>query len=201
MLERRRDRMPPKAKFTREQIINAALELIRAEGFENLTARALGKKLGSSACPVFTVFENMEEVQQALLEAIKAVYKGYVKKGLMENPAFKGVGTQYILFAMKEPKLFQILFMREQPKLPTIGNVLSIIDESYDEILASITAGYGLNEKDAKRLYRHLWIYTHGIAALCVTKMCSFTEEEISTMMTEIFVSLLKKIKEEKANA
>ena len=192
--------MPPKAKFTREQITKAALEIVRAENFESLTARALGKKLGSSACPIFTVFENMEDVQRAVLEAVKAVYKEYVERGLSENPAFKGVGTQYILFAIKEPKLFQILFMSEQSELPDIDNVLPVIDESYDQILASITEGYGLEEKDAERLYKHLWIYTHGIASLCATKMCRFTGEEISGMITEVFSSLLKKMKEGQKN-
>ena len=192
--------MPPKAKFTREQITKAALEIVREENFERLTARSLGKKMGSSACPIFTVFENMEEVQQAVLEAVKDVYKGYVEKGLSENPAFKGVGTQYILFAMNEPKLFQILFMSEQTELPDIDNVLPLIDESYDKILASITAGYGIKGKDAERLYQHLCIYTHGIASLCATKICRFTGKEISEMITEVFSSLLKKIKEGKSN-
>lgn len=191
--------MPPRAKFTKEQITQAALEIVRTENLESLTARALGKKLGSSACPVFTVFENMEEVQQAVLEEVKAVYRGYVERGLSENPAFKGVGTQYILFAIKEPKLFQILFMSEQTEHPDIDNVLPIIEESYDKILASITGAYGIEGKDAERLYKHLWIYTHGIASLCATKMCSFTGEEISGMITEVFSSLLKKMKEGKA--
>ncbi len=189
--------MPPKAKFTREQITSAALEIVRTENFESLTARALGKKLGSSACPIFTVFGNMEEVQQAVLEAVKAVYKGYVERGLSEKPAFKGVGTQYILFAIKEPKLFQILFMSEQTERPDIDNVLPIIDESYDKILESIIAEYKVEVKDAERLYKHLWIYTHGIASLCATKMCRFTGEEISKMITEVFSSLLKNVKGE----
>lgn len=189
--------MPPKAKFTREQITKAALEIVRTENFESLTARALGKKLGSSACPIFTVFKNMEEVQRAVLEAVRDVYKEYVEKGLSERPAFKGVGTQYILFAMNEPKLFQILFMSEQTQLPDVDNVLPIIDESYDKILASIITGYGIETNKAEKLYKHLWIYTHGIASLCATKMCRFTGEEISEMMTEIFLSLLDKIKGE----
>ena len=187
--------MPPRAKFTKEEIIQAALEIVRTEGLESLTARALGKKLGSSACPVFTVFENMEEVQQAMLEEVRAVYRGYVERGLTENPAFKGVGTQYILFAIKEPKLFQILFMSEQTEHPDIDSVLPIIEESYDKIFASITGAYGIEGKDAERLYKHLWIYTHGIASLCATKMCRFTGEEISEMITEVFSSLLKKMK------
>ena len=81
---------------------------------------------------------------------------------------------------------------------PDFENVLPLIDESYEQILLSITAGYGLQETAAERLYRHLWIYTHGIAALCVTQTCCFTGEEISEMLTEVFSSLLKKIKEEK---
>ncbi|MCI9439972.1 MAG: TetR/AcrR family transcriptional regulator [Ruminococcus sp.] len=188
--------MPPKAKFTKEQITKAALEIVRAENMESLTARALGKKLGSSACPIFTVFENMEEVQNAVLEAVRDVYKEYVEKGLSERLAFKGVGTQYILFAMNEPKLFQILFMSEQAGLPGIGNVLPMIDESYDKILASITDGYGIEVNEAEKLYRHLWIYTHGIASLCATKMCCFTGSEISEMITEVFISLLNNMKE-----
>lgn len=192
--------MPPKAKFTREQITKAALEIVRTENPENLTARALGKKLGSSACPIFTVFENMEEVQQAVLEAVRHVYREYVEKGLSESPAFKGVGTQYILFAINEPKLFQILFMSEQTELPDIDNVLPMIDESYDKILASITTGYGIEGKTAERLYKHLWIYTHGIASLCATKMCRFTGSEINEMITEVFISLLNKMKEGKNN-
>lgn len=190
--------MPPKSKFTREQITQAALNIVREQGLEGLTARALGKRLGSSACPIFTVFENMEEVQQAVLEAAGACYREYVERGLSEKPAFKGVGTQYILFAVEEPRLFQILFMSGRTGRPDFENVLPLIDESYEQILLSITAGYGLQETAAERLYRHLWIYTHGIAALCVTQTCCFTGEEISGMLTEVFSSLLKKIKEEK---
>lgn len=189
--------MPPKAKFTKAQITEAAFGILREEGMENLTARALGAKLGSSACPIFTAFANMEEVQQSAIAAAKALYKEYVEKGLSETPAFKGVGMQYIQFAVHEPKLFRRLFMTEQTTVPDFDRVLPLLDQSYAEILASITENYGVTNTAAQRLYSHLWIYTHGIATLCATKMCRFTEEEISDFLTEVFVSLLKKCKEE----
>lgn len=192
--------MPPKAKFTKAQITDAALDIIREMGTDRLTARAVGKKLGSSVCPIFTVFKNMEEVHQSVNEAAKAVYKAYVDKGLGEVPAFKGVGTQYILFAINEPKLFQLLFMTGQTAVSNLEGVLPLIDENYDKILSSIVTGYGIERNAAKRLYRHLWIYTHGIASLCVTRMCRFTGEEISNMMTEVFVSLLNSVKREQRN-
>lgn len=192
--------MPPKAKFTRDEIIKASLAIVKAEGFKALTARALGAKLGSSARPIFTVFDSMEEVQQAVLDEAKRIYKQYVECGLKETLPFKGVGIQYILFAMEEPKLFQLLFMKEQELVPNLSGVLPLIEESYDDILYSIQSSYALDANMSKKLYHHLWIYTHGIASLCATKMCCFTAEEMNTMMTEVFVSLLKNMKGDQKN-
>lgn len=187
--------MPPKAKFTKEEIITAALGIVRESGFNALTARSLGERLGSSARPLFTVFKSMEEIQNETTDAAKELYDGYVRKGLSEKPAFKGVGTQYIKFAIDEPHLFSALFMKNRADTPEVGEVLPLIDDNFDEILRSITEGYGLNTAEALRLYRHLWIYTHGIAVLLITGLCSFSEDEISEMMTDVFVSLMKKIK------
>lgn len=188
--------MPPKAKFKKEEITKAALDIVKADGFEALTSRELGIRLGSSARPIFTVFKNMEEVQQAVIQSAKMLYKEYVNKGLTAEHPFKGVGTQYILFSVNEPKLFQLLFMTEQSEIPNLLGVLPLIEESYEKILLSIQEDYGISKPLAEKLYRHLWIYTHGIATLCATKMCRFTSAEISSMMTEVFTSLLKNVKE-----
>lgn len=190
--------MPPKAKFTRNEIIKAAMGIVRKEGVSALTARVLGAELGSSARPIFTLFQNMEEVQQSVITAAKELYAEYVERGLSEELPFKGVGTQYILFSIKEPKLFQLLFMTEHENIPDLSGVLPLIDDNYEKILLSIQKGYGLNEKSAEKLYRHLWIYTHGIATLCATGMCRFTKEEIGEMVTEVFSGLLGKVKEGK---
>ena len=192
--------MPPKAKFKKEEITKAALDIVKADGFEALTSRELGIRLGSSARPIFTVFKNMEEVQQAVIQSAKMLYKEYVNKGFAAAHPFKGVGMQYILFSVNEPKLFQLLFMTEQKQIPDLSGVLPLIDESYEQILLSIQDDYKISRPSAKKLYHHLWIYTHGIASLCATKMCRFTDEEISTMVTEVCMSILKKIKEEGNN-
>lgn len=191
--------MPPKAKFTRDEIVEAALNIVKTDGIEALTSRSLGTHLGSSARPIFTVFNNMDEVQQAVIKSARTMYKEeYVNKGLMEKHPFKGVGMQYIFFSIKEPKLFQLLFMTEQSQIPDLPGVLPLLEESYDKILLSIQEDYGINETLAKNLYHHLWIYTHGIATLCATKMCRFTGDEISSMITEVFASILKNVREVK---
>ena len=85
--------------------------------------------------------------------------------------------------------------MGEQCEVSDITHVLAMIDENYEEILQSVQKPYGLKREQAKRLYQHLWIYTHGIGTLCATKVCCFSDEEIEKMMTEIFISLLEKMK------
>lgn len=187
--------MPPKAKFSREEIIDAAIDIVREDGFDALTSRALGTKLGSSARPIFTVFQNMEEVQQEVIITAKQKYREYISKGLSQDLAFKGVGMEYILFSINEPKLFQLLFMTEQPQIPDLTGVLPLIDDSYEQILRSIQSGYEIDKSAAEILYRHLWIYTHGIATLCATNMWRFTDEEISSMIRQVCISILKSIK------
>lgn len=196
-MNRREKIMPPKAKFTRREVIEAALELVRKDGPDALTARGLAAKLGSSARPIFTLFQSMDEVAAEVKSLAMQVYEEYVDRGLASELPFKGVGTQYILFAMKEPKLFQLLFMAENSDKPNIENVLTYIEDNYSKILMSVKTSYNLDDENALRLYRHLWIYTHGIATLCATSTCSFTAEQISEMMTDIFTGLLKKIKTE----
>lgn len=187
--------MPPKCKFTREEIIQAALDIARTKGVSSVTARALGNKLGSSSKPIFSLFENMEELQTEVENAARAIYTEYIQNGLNQEFAFKGVGTQYIRFAIQEPKLFQLLFMSEQQQKPTVANVLPKIDENYHQILLSVQNGYQTDKNESEKLYRHLWIYTHGIAVLCATNVCLFTSEEVNKMITEVFESLLKEIK------
>lgn len=183
--------MPPKAKFTREEIIEAAVRITERDGADALTARALAAELGSSARPVFTVFENMEEVQECVKSEAERIYARYIKRGLESELAFKGVGESYITFAAEKPKLFQLLFMREARTVPDLHSVLGTLDKSYEKILQSIVDGYGVPAKTAESLYLHLWIYSHGVAVLLATRVCAFKSEEISEMLTQVFKSLL----------
>lgn len=187
--------MPPKAKFTKEEILSAALDIVRSKGIDALTARLLADALNSSPRPIFTVFAGMDEIVREVILKAKSLYAEYVRRWLTCVPQFKGVGVQYILFAIEEPKLFQLLFMNERGSVPPLCEVLQLIEDSFEEILASITNAYGFDRDTALRLYYHMWIYSHGIATLCATKMCSFTADDISRMLTEVCASLIKKIK------
>ena len=116
--------MPPKPKFTREEIVGTALDLVREKGIEALTARELGAKLGSSARPIFTVFRNMEELTNEVRKAAKREYDEYVSTAFEYTPSFKEFGIRMISFATEEPRLFRFLFMREHDGKPNFDAVL-----------------------------------------------------------------------------
>ncbi|MGN1060265.1 MAG: TetR/AcrR family transcriptional regulator [Candidatus Coproplasma sp.] len=189
--------MPPKNKYTKEQITNAAMEILRAEGAAAVTARSVAARLGSSVAPIFSVFENMDELQNELIKQCKAVYTSYVEIGLNEAIAFKGVGLSYLRFAMEEPNLFRVLFMADEG-VYGLDNVLSEIEDNYEDIFKCVQDCYGLNAEDSKKLYLHMWIYTHGIAVLCVTGTCHFTDKEIDAMLSEVCASIIKNLRSNK---
>ena len=182
--------MPPQAKFTREEIIEAAFQIARTQGYDKITARELGKQLQSSARPIFTVFENMEEVKTAVIDRAKEVYGQYVADGLKQELAFKGVGMAYIKFSMKEPLLFQLLFMSAVPGDMSVERILPQIDASYEDILQSVQK-YVDSREAADMIYQHLWTYTHGIATMCATGLCSYSMEQIGERLTQIFIGLM----------
>ncbi len=189
--------MPPKAKFTREEVVAAALSIVERDGIDRLTARSLGRELGCSARPIFTIFTGMDEVVQVVFDRANAIYWHYVEEGLKEDIAFKGVGKSYIRFATEHSKLFQLLFMKERDVEYDVNDVLLGIEDHYEEILESIESAYGVKRDVAKELYFHLWVYSHGIAVLIATKVCMFTQEQVSRQISEVFISLLKRFKSE----
>ena len=83
--------------------------------------------------------------------------------------------------------------MKEQECILNFENILPNIDMNYKDILMALEIDYGLDNSDALQLYQHIWIYAHGIASLCATKTCSFSEEEISEMLSEAFTNFLIK--------
>ena len=183
--------MPPKPKFTKEEIVAAALELVSEKGIEALTARELGVRLGSSARPIFTVFNSMEEVQEEVRAAALKRFESYAEKAMHYTPVFKQVGMQMILFAMEEPKLYQLVYMSENAGATDFEGITQQLGDVAQLCVDVIQRDYGLSAEDAKTLFEHVWIYTFGIGTLCATGMCRFSQDEIIQMLGQDFMAML----------
>ena len=192
--------MPPKPKFTKEAIIEAALELVSEKGMSALTSRDLGARLGSSARPIFTVFNSMEEVQEEVKKAAIKRFESYAEKAIHYTPAFKQIGMQMILFAKEEPMLFQLCYMTDNHNVQTFEEIYQRLGDVAYTCVEVIQRDYRLTEQEARILFEHVWIHTFGIGALCATGMCDFSEEQIIEMLGHDFVAMLVHIKSGQMN-
>ena len=181
--------MPPKPKYAKEEIINAALDMVREQGVDSLTARDLGAKLNTSARPIFTAFENMDDLKNAVTDAGVEMFKEYSKSFTDYTPAFKQIGMQIISFAAKEPKLFEFLFMHKNPEAV---QALKSVEDTCVEV---ISKDYGLSIELSRMLFEQVWIFTFGLATLSAMKVYEYTKEQISDMLTREFVGAVMMMK------
>ena len=187
--------MPPKAKFTKEQITKAALGVVSEKGAQALTAKELGAALGTSTTPIFTVFHSMQEVQDAVMLAAMERFEEYAHKAAHLGPVFKQIGMQMILFAKEEPKLYQLIFMSSISEAQTFDDIYAHLGSLADECLNVLQKDYDLSKDNAKTLFEHVWIHTFGIGALCATGMCDFSHEQIAQMLTQDFTAMMMLMK------
>ncbi len=192
--------MPPKAKFTREEIIETALNLAADKGIRSLTARELGAALGSSTRPIFTAFESMEDVLLEVRKASLAKFEEYARKAENYTPVYKALGMQMVKFASEQPKLYRLLFMSEKPEAKDFNDVFRNLGDIATLCVDVIQTEYGLSYENSKLLFKHNWIHTYAVGALIATGVCRFTEEEIQDMLSREFVAMLMLIKSGKAD-
>ncbi len=192
--------MPPKAKFTKEQITKAALGVVSEKGAQALTAKELGAALGTSTTPIFTVFNSMQEVQDEVMLAAMERFEEYAHKAAHIKPVFKQVGMQMILFAKEEPKLYQLIFMSSIGEAQTFDDIYAHLGSLADECLDVLQKDYDLSKDNAKTLFEHVWIHTFGIGALCATGTCDFSNEQIAQMLTQDFTAMMMLMKSGKFN-
>ena len=179
--------MPPKFKFTREQIIDAALEVTRKNGFAGLTARKLAAELDSSSKPIFGLFQNMEEVQSEVIAAANTIYQSCIQKGInsSEYPPYKASGMAYIRFAKEEKELFKLLFMRDRT-----GERIEENREEIRPLLNMIMKNIGLAEEEAYLFHIELWLYVHGIATMIATNYLEWDVDFIDKALVDAYEGL-----------
>lgn len=173
--------MPPKPKFTKEELVQTALELAREGGLEMVVARNLGKKLNTAPSTIFTHFSSVEEIRQAVIQAAREIYNGYVEEGLKMVPPMKGFAVQYIRFAMEESNLYSVLFMNKRDDFKYVDFIVN--EGHYERILTAAEEDFAINREQAEFVYHNMWAYAHGIAVMSATGVCNFSIEEVAQML------------------
>ena len=186
--------MPPKVKFQKEEIVRAALDVVREKGLDAVTAREVASKLHLSTRPIFTWFASMEQLKGEVYALAKERYREYIERGLHEQIPFLGVWQQYIRFAKEERELYKLLFLTKPSA--AIGSATDALQLSQDLVRESLMRIYHLDANTADCYFRDLWLVAFSFGTLIVTDDCPYSDQEIFSIGAEISLSVCRAFKE-----
>ena len=179
--------MPPKPKFTKENIADAAVALVRQSGMEALTARAVAARLGCSPKPIFGLYESMAQLREAVIARAQACMAEYTERAVqsVEYPPYKAIGMAYVEFAREEKELFRLLYMRDRSGEETAEN-----REALAPVLDIIQKNTGLDREKAYLFHIEQWVFVHGIATMLATSYLDIDKETVSSVITDCYQGL-----------
>lgn len=186
--------MPPKVKITREDILNAAVCIVRENGEQALNARTIAAALNCSTQPVFSNFASMEELRLSIVEKADALSQEYIQKETESGqyPVYKAAGIAYIRFAKEEKELFKLLYMRNRA-----GETAPQSSPITDKMENIVQTNTGLALPDAKLFHLEMWAYVHGIAVMFATGFLDLEWDLVSRMLTDSYQGLRKQYRME----
>ena len=186
--------MPPKVKFQKEEIIEAALNVVRRKGIDGLTAREVATELSASTRPIFTYYPSMDDLKRDVYEAAKRIHGDYIRAGLRAKIPFLGVGMQYLAFAREEQALYRLLYLTKPDGVT--GGAEESLRMSQELVRASIMEIYRVDAHTADCYYRDLWLVVFSFATMIVTDECPFTDAQMQAILTEMSLAVCKAYKE-----
>jgi AcrR family transcriptional regulator len=186
--------MSPKKAITREEIVDAALKILRSKGPGGLSARTLAKELNTSTMPIYSTVSSMKTLQKHLDERILATVYDYAQKS-STGDLFIDIAWGYIRFARDEKELFKLLLMDKRPKLVS----------GYKKGKATVTSNFlsriaqepdfaDLSESEIAHIFFIMEIFNHGIASFIASNRFENTSDEyILSLLREMKELLLKR--------
>jgi AcrR family transcriptional regulator len=154
-------KLPPKNKFTREEIVEAAFEIAREKGFSKITARSVASRISSSVAPIYVNFKTVTELTQAVVQRVFALSEELMEKQKGQN-LFENIGKASLAFARDYPVLFRDLVLKPNPYMA-----------SYEETEKAMVDALKNNEEmkdwtteEIRRLFLKMRIFQLGLSAM-----------------------------------
>lgn len=178
--------MPPKAKITKDMVIDAAYEVAAETGAENINARTVAKKLNCSTQPVMYHFATIEELKKAVYAKADVYHSEYLMD--IKNPqngVMLGIGLNYIRFAIENPHLFRFIF---QSNFFTGTTLLEMVDaEELMPVISAMQGAIGGSIKQVKEIFLTIFLFSHGYASIIANNSLKYDEELIKTHLRRAY--------------
>lgn len=177
--------MPPKAKITRDMIVDAAFEIVRECGAENINARTVSKKLGCSTQPVMYHFKKIEDIKKAVYQKADQYHSAYITDIHSDAP-MKEIGLNYIRFAATEKNLFRFLFQSNEFSGKNISELIRV--DELQPILVILAHTAEVNLEQAGVIFKSLFLFAHGYSSMFANNSMEYNEETISADLERMFI-------------
>jgi AcrR family transcriptional regulator len=193
--------MPPKARYTREDVIVAAFAVVEENGLKALTARNVASKLSSSTAPVYQHFSTMDELALEVMKEIQKLLYKYTKRPYTDR-IFLNMGTGVAMFACRHSQLYRALLLEKN----NYGDVIEEFLETLEIELRNDPRFGSLSDSERHTLLDKMWTFTHGLASLiCVGLIKNCSQEFIIQTLLDvggdvISATLAKHEKQKKEN-
>ena len=180
--------MPPKVKVTKQDIVEAAVEIIRQHGTQGLNAREIASVLNCSTQPVFSNFATMDALNEAVMIRAEEICREHLQREVESGkyPPYKANGMAYIRFAHEEKELFKLLYMYDRKGVPPADSNLN------QEMKSLVRHNTGMDEMNAQLFHLEMWAFVHGIATMFATGYLELDWELVSRMLTDAYQGLKK---------
>lgn len=187
--------MPAIAKVTKEMIIDAAFEIAKEMGAENITARTVSQKLGCSTQPVLYHFKTIEDVRIAAHKKAGEFHIDYVTNvsGKYERPMLE-VGMRYIQFAVEEKNLFRFLFHSNYYTGVSLSEWFT--GGFFDSLFPILKRQAKVDERQAYSIFSQIFLVTHGIASLLANNAMVYDETYCIETLSNAYFGIMYLIKE-----
>lgn len=178
--------MPPKAKITKEMIIDAGFQIVKEEGVDKLTARNISGQLKCSTQPVLYYFATVEEIKKAVYQKVDEYHSNYIMSTEKDygNPMLT-IGMNYIRFAMEESKLFRFLFQTNEFSGANLSELIS--QEEMTPLVSVFQQEIGASQQQVEEIFTTVFIFVHGYASLLANNAMICTEEELISKLEKVF--------------
>lgn len=181
--------MPPKVKFDRQAVLDAAFAIVRREGVEALNARRIAAALGCSTQPLFRAFSSMEEIRAEMGHMALGCFEGYLRRSPALDPLpYKASGLAYLLFAKEEPRLFRLLFMCDRL---SDGSAAGKDEAAEAYVLEALMDKTGFTRRQAEDFHLQMFIFTHGLASMIATNYVAYDQPSLSRLLTQQYEALM----------
>ena len=179
------------ARITTDDIVTAAVELVRTQGHECLNVRALAAELGCSTQPILYRFATMGEVRDAAYQAIDKLHSAYLMDGLETAPdPLMQLGLNYVRFAHDEPHLFRFLFQTDAFGGQDLGSMVAAPEVG--ELVEVVAQSAGMDEAQARQVFLAIFVTAHGFASLVANNSLDYDEAQVSDVLEAAYVGALQ---------